>query len=69
MNIIQGPPGYTNKMMLDQLEAMLKAIDKTKIIKIGRGRNVITKQIPMYLNMEDKIKEIKNSIEHYKKNV
>ena len=67
MDIMQGLPGYTDKMMLIQLEAMLKAIDKTKVIKIGRGRNVITKQIPMYRNMEDKIKEIKNSIEHYKK--
>lgn len=69
MEIIQGPSGYTPKMMLSQLEAMLKAIDKTKEVKTGRGRNVVTKQVPMYRNMEDKIKEIKNSIEHYKKNV
>jgi len=66
MEIIQGPSGYTPKMMLSQLEAMLKAIDKTKEVKYGRGKNVMTMRVPMYRNMEDKVKQIKNSIEHYK---
>jgi len=66
MEIIQGPSGYTPKMMLSQLEAMLKAIDKTKEVKYGRGKNIVTMNIPLYRNMEDKVKQIKNSIEHYK---
>jgi len=66
MEIIQGPSGYTPKMMLSQLEAMLKAINKIKEVKIGRGKNVVTMRVPMYRNMEDKVKQIKNSIEHYK---
>lgn len=67
MEIIQGPPGYTSKMMLSQLEAMLKAIDKTKEVKSGRGKNVVTMRVPMYRNMEATISKVKNSIEHYKK--
>jgi hypothetical protein len=66
MEIIQGPSGYTPKMMISQLEAMLKAIDKTKEVKYGRGKNIVTMNIPLYRNMEDKVKQIKNSIEHYK---
>jgi len=66
MEIIQGPSGYTPKMMISQLEAMLKAINKIKEVKIGRGKNVVTMRVPMYRNMEDKVKQIKNSIEHYK---
>jgi hypothetical protein len=66
MDKIERIPGYSNKMMLDQLNAVFKVMSKTKMVTSGRGRNVVTKEVPMYRNMDEPIAEVKNSIEHYK---
>ena len=66
MDKIERIPGYSNKMMLDQLNAVFKVMSKTKMVTSGRGRNVVTKEVPMYRNMDKPIAEVKNSIEHYK---
>jgi len=60
-------PGYSNKMMLDQLNAVFKVMSKTKMVTSGRGKNTVTTEMPMYRNMEEPINKVKNSIEHYNK--
>ena len=67
MKEIDRIPGYSNKMMLDQLNAVFKVMSKTKMVTSGRGRNTVTTEMPMYRNMDEPIKKVKDSIEHYKK--
>lgn len=67
MDKIERIPGYSNKMMLDQLNAVFKVMSKTKMVTSGRGRNTVTTEMPMYRNMDEPIKKVKDSIEHYKK--
>ena len=65
MNPIERIPGYTDKMMLNQLNIVLKVMSKTKMVTSGRGRNAVTTEVPMYRNMAEPIEKVKRSIEHY----
>jgi hypothetical protein len=66
MDTIERIPGYSNKMMLDQLNAVFKVMSKTKIATSGRGKNIVSTEVPMYRNMKEPIEKVKRSIEHYK---
>jgi len=66
MDTIERIPGYSNKMMLDQLNAVFKVMSKTKIATSGRGKNIVSTEVPMYRNMKEPIEKVKRSIEKYK---
>ena len=67
MNGIERIPGYTDEMMLNQLSIVLKVMSKTKLVKSGRGKNIVTTEVPMYSNMDESIEKVKQGIEHYSK--
>lgn len=61
--------GYTNCMMVNRLEIILKVLTQTKTVSVGRGRNVEYRQVPKYPHTDEGIIDtIKNSIKYYKMN-
>lgn len=65
MKIVKRVPGYTNEMMLEDCERMLRVLTQTKEVKIGRGRASTTIKVPKYRVEKELIDKIKNSIEYY----
>lgn len=65
-DIVERTPGYTNQMMIDDCERMLRVLQKTKKIYTGRGRNRVEIEAPFYRDVGETIKRIKRSIDYYK---
>lgn len=64
-DIVERTPGYTDEMMIDDCECMLKVLSKTKEIFIGRGKNRQSMQVPMYRDNQKTVDRIKKSIKYY----
>lgn len=65
--IIDRKAGYTNAMMIENLERLERVMSQTKTIKRGRGRNTKNIEIPKYPDSKKILRNIRESINHYKK--
>ena len=67
--IIDRKPGYTNEMMVKQLEILERVLSQTKKVKIGRGKKSKIINVLKYPDSVNQLETIKLSIKHYKKNI
>lgn len=65
-DIVERTPGYTNQMMIDDCERMLRVLQKTKKMYVGRGKNRVEIEFPTYRDTDEAIKRIKRSIDYYR---
>ncbi len=65
--IIDRKSGYTNAMMIDNLERLERVLSQTKTIKRGRGRNTKYIQVLKYPDSKEILRNVRESINHYKK--
>ena len=68
-DIIERIPGYSNEMMYDWCLSISNVVNKTKDVKVGRGKNIKTIKKDKYnVDMKNRDK-IKNSLEYYSKHI
>ena len=63
--IIERKPGYTNKMMVEQLQRLERVLSQTKKVKKGRGKKARFIDVPKYPDSKKELDKIKKSIDYY----
>lgn len=64
--IIERSLGFTDEMMADRCESLMRVISKTVPVKKGRGADTEIVEIPKYKIEPEVMTKVKRSIEHYK---
>jgi len=65
--IMQRTPCYSNEMMMRECELLLRTVEKTKDVKVRKGKLFVVEKIPKFKFDPVTSERIRNSYEHYKK--
>ena len=65
--IIERRPGYTNEMMVEQLQRLERVLSQTKKVKKGKGKKSRFIDVPKYSDSEKELENIRRSIDYYSK--
>lgn len=65
--IIKRRPGYTNEMMVEQLQRLERVLSQTKKVKKGRGKKSRFIDVPKYPDSKKELEKIRRSIDYYLK--
>ena len=65
--IMQRTPCYSNEMMMNECELLLRTVEKTKDVKVRKGKLFVVEKIPKFKFDPVTSERIRNSYEHYKK--
>ena len=63
--IIERRPGYTNEMMVEQLQRLERVLSQTKKVKKGRGKKSRFIDVPKYSDSKKELEKIRRSIDYY----
>ena len=65
-NVIERRVGFSNEMMFNQCSLLAEIVNKTKEVKVGRGKSVQVITQKMYTTSSEAIDKINRSVQHYK---